>query len=111
MSDTKTAVDSKVVLDGPRPAAVKHVRDKDNPDMQVLVHSPFREYYNGLAYSITAQNATGEFDILPRHHNFISLLEPCDLVIRTVTAGDLKITISGGVMHVKADQVIVFLDI
>lgn len=107
MSD-KAAVDQKVVL-GSQQTTVK--KDTGEPTMQVLVHSPFREYYDGLANSITAINATGEFDILPHHHNFISLLEPCELMIRTVTAGDLKITISGGLMHVKADQVIVFLDI
>lgn len=85
--------------------------DKDQPSMQILVHSPFREYFNGPAFSLTAENATGEFDILPHHHNFISLLLPCDLLIRAVSAGDLKIKISGGLIHVKADQVVVFLDI
>ena len=79
--------------------------------MSVTVHSPFRDYYNGRAFSISAVNATGPFDILPKHHNFISLLEPCDLVVRTVKKGDQKITISSGIMHVKADQVIVFLDV
>lgn len=111
MSDTN-AVDQKVVIGNKRSdTAPSRKSDKSEPNMHVLVHSPFREYYDGLAYSITAQNATGEFDVLPHHHNFISLLEPCDLMIRTLTAGDLKISISGGLMHVKADQLVVFLDI
>lgn len=79
--------------------------------MRVKVYSPFRSYYDGQALSISALNDTGPFDILPRHHNFISLLSPCDLVVRTGKTGDKKIIISGGVMHVKADQVIVFLDV
>jgi hypothetical protein len=79
--------------------------------MRVKVHSPFREYFDDQAFSVTAENATGVFDILPKHHNFISLLIPCELVIRTVKEGDHKITISGGIMHVKADRVIVFLDV
>ncbi|PIZ62794.1 hypothetical protein COY17_01895, partial [Candidatus Saccharibacteria bacterium CG_4_10_14_0_2_um_filter_52_9] len=61
--------------------------------------------------SLTAVNDTGTFDILPQHHNFISLLAPCEMVIRTVKTGDQKIRISGGIMHVKADRVIVFLDV
>ena len=81
------------------------------PTMQVRVQSPFRDYYDGLAYSLTAENATGTFDILPHHHSFISLLLPSELIIRTARAGELKIRISGGVLHIKADQVIVFLDI
>lgn len=108
MTDTTTVNEQKVI--GQKESAA-HKGDKNDPNMHVLVHSPFREYYNGLAVSVTAENATGEFDILAHHHNFISLLLPCDLIIRTVTAGDLKINISGGLMHVKADQVIVFLDI
>jgi len=81
------------------------------PVMAVKVHSPFHDYYDGPAFSVSAENATGPFDILPKHHNFISLLLPCDLVVRTVEKGDQKIKISGGIMHVKADELIVFLDV
>ena len=79
--------------------------------MKVRVYSPFRTYYDGPAFSVSAENATGPFDILPKHHNFISLLLPCDLILRTVSKGDQKFSISGGIMHVKADQVIIFLDV
>jgi F-type H+-transporting ATPase subunit epsilon len=80
--------------------------------MKVRVHSPFSSYFDGEAFSISAINATGPFDILPRHHNFISLLSPCDLVVRSAQPGeDRTISISGGIMQVKADKVIVFLDV
>lgn len=79
--------------------------------MRVHVHSPFQNYYDGMAFSLTAESATGPFDILPQHHNFISLLLPCEIVIRTVSEGDRRIRISGGIIHVKANQVIVFLDV
>lgn len=78
--------------------------------MDVKVHSPFKEYYNGPAFSVSAENLTGPFDILPRHHNFITLLSPCDVIVRS-NKGDEKIQISGGIMHVKADKIIVFLDV
>lgn len=83
----------------------------DKPTMRVKVYSPFRSYYDADAFSISAVNATGPFDILPHHHNFISLLSACDLIIRSAADGEQKIVISGGIMHVKADQVIVFLDV
>ncbi len=79
--------------------------------MNVKVHSPFRDYYDGQAFSLSAENITGPFDILPKHHSFISLLSPCEIVIRTVDQGEQKIRISGGIMHVKTDRVIVFLDV
>lgn len=96
-----------------RQAAADFARseDKDKLTMRVKVYSPFRDYYDGQVFSVSAVNATGPFDILPKHHNFISLLSPCDLMLRTVREGDRKIIISGGIMHVKADQVIVFLDV
>ena len=79
--------------------------------MEVKVYSPTRVYFDGLAFSLTATNATGEFDILPKHHRFISLLDACDLIIRTSDDDSSKISISGGMLHVKADKVVVFLDI
>ena len=80
--------------------------------MLVKVHSPFQDYFEGQAFSVSAVNATGPFDVLPQHHSFISLLTPCELVIRTEKASDnRRISISGGIMQVKADKVIVFLDV
>lgn len=78
--------------------------------MRVKVYSPYKVYFDGDALSISAESATGPFDILPKHHNFITLLEPCDAVVRT-TKGEQTIRIGGGVMHVKADDLVVFLDV
>ena len=80
------------------------------PTMHLKVYSPYKVYFDGDAESVSAESATGPFDILPRHHNFITLLEPCDVVVRT-SRGDQTIRIAGGMMHVKADDVVVFLDI
>jgi len=81
-----------------------------HPTMHVKVYSPFKVYFDEEGESISAQNGTGPFDILPRHHNFMTLLTPCELVIRG-HGREQKIRISGGLMHVKADRVTVFLDI
>jgi hypothetical protein len=79
--------------------------------MMVKVYSPSRVYYDGPAFSLTATNRTGEFDVLPKHHSFICLLEACTMVVRTLDNDNHTITISGGLLHVKADKTIVFLDI
>jgi hypothetical protein len=92
-------------------ADYSHVEEGNRLSMRVKVHSPFRNYYDDQAFSITAENTTGTFDVLPKHHNFISLLSPCELVIRSVAYGEKRIRISGGIMHVKADHVVVFLDV
>lgn len=84
----------------------------DKPIMSVKVYSPFKVYYDEESYSISGMNATGPFDILPHHHNFMTLVSPCELTIHPVNGRkEQKIRISGGLMHVKADKVTVFLDI
>jgi|SRR5579884_1299494 len=86
---------------------------KPGNKMHVRVNSPYKVYYDGLAVSLSAENLTGPFDVLPHHHNFISLLTPCELVIRAEDdpKKTTRILISGGLLHVKADSVIVFLDV
>ena len=83
---------------------------KAQATLKIKVYSPFQVYFDEPALSISGVNRTGPFDILPGHHNFISLLQPGQLLIRTANE-ERKIVINGGVMHVKADQVIVFLDV
>lgn len=81
------------------------------PVMTAKVYSPYQVYFEGnTCISISAINNTGPFDILPHHHNFITLLNAGDLVIRT-TNDTRHIQIDHGLMHVKADNVTVFLDI
>ncbi|MBP7857688.1 MAG: hypothetical protein WAW63_02015 [Candidatus Saccharimonadales bacterium] len=82
----------------------------ESTSMYVKVYAPYKVYFEGEAESISAASQTGPFDILPRHHNFITLLTACDIIVRT-KAGEEKIRIQGGIMHVKADSVIVFLDV
>lgn len=94
--------------------ARKRQQDEANrPSMYIKVYSPFQVYFEGQGYSISGVNATGPFDILPQHHNFMTLLTAGELVIQTAAGmvQSQKIRISGGLMHVKADRVTVFLDI
>jgi F-type H+-transporting ATPase subunit epsilon len=75
------------------------------------VYSPLRLYFEGDADSVSAVNDTGPFDVLAQHHNFITLLNPCDLVIRTKDQKDRVIPIARGIMQVKTNDVVVFLDV
>jgi len=93
-----------------KPKAEELKDDKGKPLMKVKVYSPFKTYFDEPAYSISAENHTGPFDILPRHHNFMTLVSACEMKIIAPT-GDKIIRINRAVMHVKADQVIVFLDV
>ncbi len=87
---------------------------KDTPTdgihMHIKIYAPFKVYFDGDATSITAVNGTGPFDILAQHHNFMTILDACEIVVQTDN-GEERIPITKGVMHVKADEVIVFLDV
>ncbi len=82
----------------------------DEGMMWVRVYSPYQSYFNDQASSISAVNETGPFDILPKHHKFLTLLAACELVINAKD-GEEKIKISRGIMYVKEDRVTVFLDV
>jgi F0F1-type ATP synthase epsilon subunit len=91
-----------------KPAEFKD--EKGKPLMHVKVYAPFKNYFDEPAYSISAENQTGPFDILPHHHNFMTLISACEMKIIAPT-GDKVIRINRAVMHVKADKVVVFLDV
>jgi F0F1-type ATP synthase epsilon subunit len=88
----------------------KQAQKASQTTMHIKVYSPFKVYFDDDGESLSGENPTGPFDILARHHNFMTLLNPCELVIRS-RGSEQKIRISGGLMHVKADRVTVFLDI
>lgn len=87
--------------------------DKKNgkPSMAVKVYAPFQMYFEGEAFSVSAANATGPFDILPKHHNFLCMLVPCTLTVQPIEGPAKHIKIHRALMHVKADSVVVFMDV
>ena len=82
----------------------------DKKHIKIKVYSPFKVYFQDVALSISAVNDTGPFDVLLGHHNFLTLLSPCELLIRQDDQ-EQRIRISRGIMHVKKDSVTVFLDV
>lgn len=104
MVEEEHKVEKKDVVD-PLAAA-----EAQGQTMHVKVYAPFKTYFDGQASSISAVNGTGPFDVLPKHHNFMTLLSPCEIVVRT-QQGEERILISRGIMHVKSNDVIVFLDV
>ncbi|MES2971107.1 MAG: hypothetical protein V4702_02175 [Patescibacteria group bacterium] len=82
----------------------------DGKHMHVKVYAPFKVYFDGQAESISAENDTGPFDILAGHHNFMTLLSAGEITVRN-EGKEEKIKINHGIMHVKKDEVVVFLDV
>ncbi len=93
------------------PALVEHQDASKKPTMAVKVYAPFMVHFEGDAYSVSAVNNTGPFDILPHHHNFLCMLVPCMLTVHAADDTVKTVKISRALMHVKADRVVVFLDV
>jgi F0F1-type ATP synthase epsilon subunit len=79
--------------------------------MHVKLYTPLKVYYDGQALSVSANNQVGPFDVLPHHRNFITLLAPGSITVRAPGKKDLVLPIDKGIMHVRTDDVKVFLDI
>ena len=62
------------------------------------------------AAAVTSYNAVGEFDVLPGHQNFISIILG-KVVLHGVDGRDQRIDIEKGVMNVYKDAVTIFLEI
>lgn len=86
------------------------VASEDKPTITVKVYAPFHVYYEGVAYSLSAVNDVGPFDILPGHHNFLCMLVPCVLKIAT-PGGQKTVKINRALMHVKSNHISVFVDV
>lgn len=78
--------------------------------LQVKIYSQFHVYYEGAAETVSAISRVGEFDILPGHANFFTLLVAGNISI-TSNGKSAEMVVSQGVMQVADDNVKVFVDI
>ena len=80
-----------------------------SPTLNVIARAPFHVYYEGPAISLTATNKVGEFDILPGHADFFSMLTPCTV---TIEAPDQEVSfeIYSGMLTVRSDEAMLFVN-
>lgn len=84
---------------------------EDETRLYIKVYSAYQTYYDGFAASISAANDTGPFDILPKHHNFMTLVNEGEVVIRPINGQESRLRIARGIMHVRKNKVTLFLDV
>lgn len=86
------------------------MKRKDEPQqLSVIARSPFHIYYEGDAQALTAANSVGEFDILPGHADFFSVLVPGEIIIET-GADPVNFSITNGIVAVRGDEVMLFVN-
>lgn len=106
---TDKAPDTKTT-NSPDEVQVKTDPETGKELIHIKIYSPFQTYYDQDAFSLSGANKTGPFDVLPRHHNFITLLEEGEILVRA-PEGENRFKIARAVMHIKANLVTIFLDV
>jgi F0F1-type ATP synthase epsilon subunit len=79
------------------------------PPLSVIARSPFHVYYEGIALVVSAKNQVGQFDVLPNHADFFSVMSPGDVVIET-ESDTLNFAISNGIIAVRDNEVMLFVN-
>jgi F0F1-type ATP synthase epsilon subunit len=83
---------------------------EEAPKLTVIARAPFHVYYEGDADVVTAANRIGTFDVLPGHADFFSMLTPGEVIVGTL-ADPVSFTIRNGIMTVRDNKVMIFVNI
>jgi F-type H+-transporting ATPase subunit epsilon len=78
--------------------------------LNVVARSPFELYYEGEASALSASNRIGDFDILPGHADFFSMLEPGEITIQTDNDEPITINAKNGILTVRDNQAYLFVN-
>lgn len=78
--------------------------------LNVIARSPFELYYEGEAVAVSATNRIGQFDVLPGHADFFSMLVPCEVTIQPSSGDPVVIDTTSGIMTVRDNQAYLFLN-
>jgi F0F1-type ATP synthase epsilon subunit len=85
-------------------------KDEPTEKLNVIARAPFEVYYEGEADVLSAENPVGEFDILPGHADFFSVLVPGEIIIETGNAEPVKFNINNGMITVRDNNVMLFVN-
>jgi F-type H+-transporting ATPase subunit epsilon len=78
-------------------------------ELHVIARAPFHIYYEGPATSVSGTNAVGQFDVLPDHADFFSMMSPGEVIVET-DKEPVTFTISNGIITVQNNEVILFVN-
>jgi F0F1-type ATP synthase epsilon subunit len=76
--------------------------------LKVVARAPFDLYFDGEATVVSAANNVGQFDILPGHADFFSVMIPCEVIIEPTQGDPVKFNITNGIVTVQNDSVLLF---
>ncbi len=79
--------------------------------LTVRIISPRQLIFEGQALSVSSRNSLGDFDILPLHANFISLIENNVIRIRRTDQKITTFAVPFAILYQSNNQVNIYTDI
>jgi F0F1-type ATP synthase epsilon subunit len=83
----------------------------DQPRVHFRIVSPRKVLFENDALSVSSRNSKGNFDILPKHANFMTIIEKAPLIIRLDQNQQIKFDLSFGVIYSVNGQVNIYTDL
>ena len=80
-------------------------------ELHVKITSPEKEFFNGVAYSISSVNSTGKFDILPGHANFLTVIENSPIILQQKDGSKQKFSYPVAILSVTNNQINIYTNI
>jgi F0F1-type ATP synthase epsilon subunit len=77
--------------------------------IKVDIKNRKEQFFKGTAKTVSSVNDTGEFDVLSKHANFVTLIRGYVIVDKGLPS-EKKFEIDSGVLAAKTDAVDVYLD-
>lgn len=78
--------------------------------LTVRVISPQVTLFSGPALSVSSVNSVGNFDILPEHAKFVTLVENQKVTLQLPDGNKREFAFKLAIIHVKEDEVVVYVD-
>ena len=79
-----------------------------NPTLHVRIISPQQLILDTEALSVSSKNTQGNFDILPQHANFITLIEKSPIVVRIPKQKPLVFNFSVAILINRENKVDIY---
>ena len=75
--------------------------------LTVEISSPDKQIWQGTAESVSSENSTGVFDILPFHANFITIIEDKPIKIKTLDKTE-EFKFANSILYVSRNKVLIY---
>ena len=76
--------------------------------LEVYINNPDAMVWSGAAKSVSSENSTGPFDILPQHANFVTMIKNKPIYILTENKKRNEYIFKSAVISVESNKVLIY---